>query len=591
MKPLLWALTFFAAYVSAYAIGDAAIAPRQAMSALNLTACRFWSHASVLVGDKIYIYGGEGRQAAKDGSRTTDLTLPRFFSLDIGQDFDTTNPSFKLLPAPNTGPPAVENATLWYDQVRNRIFLYGGAFLNNTGALDILPQVIWSFDLVQEQWSSPKTNGDSITRAASGSSAFIGDVAYYRGGQVDSYTTPDFPEPAGFQLLAGLRTFNMASLTFDGSNNTIDVFPYPISHGHRQGALVPIELSGRKYLINYGGGGRRGSALPLNTTYIYDVEDMRWYMQPTAGIIAPENTRGMCTAVAYAEDKTAVNIYHYGGSVWEKISATEGRFIPSRQMWILTIPAFQWIFVDKNDNLQPEGGLQDHTCHIQGSSMFVVGGRDFLAGCDRRPVKVFNISTLKWESTFKASSAPYKLPYEVSAPIGGNSTGGSPWDGKPFAQPSDENSPFFTLASYPNSTAPAPTTRTPKNRDGIIAGTTVGVISVVGIVLTIFFLRRRKNRRNRQGQGKEGNFHNEVFASIDPNTQPSTEPPTPISPDGTRRFWATLRRTPSSAMPNIPRSPLDRRRDELSVLDTAIGQPATILPTYGTAYRANTVLI
>ncbi|KAF3925470.1 hypothetical protein ABW21_db0208622 [Orbilia brochopaga] len=101
------------------------------------------------------------------------------------------------------GPPDVENATLWYDQVRDRILLYGGSFQNTSGDVDTAPQAIWSYDIVQDRWSAVTAGGDTVTRAASGASTFLDDVGYYRGGQQDAYTTPDYPEPSSYTLLSG----------------------------------------------------------------------------------------------------------------------------------------------------------------------------------------------------------------------------------------------------------------------------------------------------------------------------------------------------------------------------------------------------
>ncbi|KAF3227590.1 hypothetical protein TWF106_009107 [Orbilia oligospora] len=397
-----------------------------------------------------------------------------------------------------------------------------------------------------DSWSAVTAKGDPVSRATFGASAFANDVGYYRGGQQDAHTTPGYPEPADFRLLAGMRTFNMTSGEFDSDNSTIKVYGDPISLGYRQGALVPIKLAGRDYLISYAGGGRRGTGLKLDNVYVYDIERQEWFQQPTAGDV-PTNVRGV--------------------------------FTQSQQMWILSIPAFQWVFVDRTDALQPRG-LQDHTCHLQGTNMLVVGGRNFSSQCDNNPVKVFNVSTLKWEPKYSAFPATYRLPYEVFAVIGGDSMGNSKWADKPFVTPTDTNSPFYkfgqaTTSQSPTLDVPSPSGPNPTNRDGVIVGATIGSIAGVSILLAVISILRRKKRKESDGQEKgQENFHNEVFAGIDPNTQPPTDdirdpPPSPPSPESTRRFWASLRRAPSNTMPSIPRRPMQRRRDQLSVLDTA----------------------
>ncbi|KAK6503195.1 hypothetical protein TWF481_008225 [Arthrobotrys musiformis] len=586
MKSLLILLAICISNVSSFSVGR--LYHRRQAPSVEVAACKFWSHASVQYDDKIYIYGGEGELAIdlredKNRSENSNTSIsstenwPQFLSLDLSRNFDTDQPKLESIPVPlRGGPPDVVNATLWLDKIRSRILLYGGAFLNTSGDVDTLPQAIWGYDLIQDSWSALTTNGDTVSRASSGASAFVDDIGYYRGGQQDAHTTPGYPEPAEFKLLAGMRTFNMTSGKFDGDNSTIRVYGDPISSGYRQGVLVPIKLGGRDYLISYGGGGRRGVGLSLGNVYIYDIERQEWFEQPVAGD-TPPNARGMCAVAAYASDGSSVNIYTFGGITYDN---NAGRFTQSQQMWILSIPAFQWVFVDKPDTLQPHG-LQDHTCHLIGTNMLVLGGRDFSQSCDSDPIKVFNVSTLKWQSTYSTFPAGYLLPYEVFALIGGDSTGKSPWGNKPFIAPTDTNSPFYNLGAPTVTPGGLPTLEPPtaeistyrSNRDGIIAGGTIGGIAFVGLLLAaILFSRKRIKDSKSRDKGHE-NFHNEVFASVDPNTQPPADgiadpPPSPPSFESTRRFWSSLRRAPSSSMPSIPRRPMERRRDELSMLDT-----------------------
>ena len=114
-----------------------------------------------------------------------------------GFEFHSMTPMYRLTKV------LVVNATLWLDGIRNRILLYGGAFPYTSGDVDTLPQAIWSYELIQDSWSAVDAKGDPVSRATSGASAFVNEVGYYRGGQQDAHTTPGYPEPAGFRLLAG----------------------------------------------------------------------------------------------------------------------------------------------------------------------------------------------------------------------------------------------------------------------------------------------------------------------------------------------------------------------------------------------------
>ncbi|KAF3925450.1 hypothetical protein ABW21_db0204485 [Orbilia brochopaga] len=367
----------------------------------------------------------------------------------------------------------------------------------------------------------------------------------------------------------------MTSKEFKESNSGVEVFGDPISQGYKQGTLVPIELSGRKYLINYGGGGKTGVGLPLKNTYVYDIQQQQWYIQPVDGD-APPNARGVCAVAAYASDKSSVNIYNYGGITYDNNAQ---RFTQSRGIWILSIPAFKWIFVDKSDNLQP-GGLQDHTCHLQGTGMLLIGGRDFSPSCDANPVKVFNVSTLKWQSELSTSPSEYQVPYEIFSQIGGNSSGFSPWDNKPLQAPPDANSPLFNIrgtvepSDIPTSEAAPPN---PRRRDAIIAGSAIGAIALVGLLVGLILLYRSRKRRQLQEKGQTRHFHNEVFADISAaspsssaNTDPDAATTAPPTPESGFKFWASIRRAPSSAIPRIPKRPTERGREEPSMLDEPV---------------------
>ncbi|KAF3936900.1 hypothetical protein ABW19_dt0206395 [Dactylella cylindrospora] len=488
------------------------------------------------------------------------------------------------------------NATLWHDSQRSRVLLYGGAFQNSSGEVDAAPQVIWSFDIIQGRWSAVTTNGDTPTRATSGASCYMDGIGYYRGGQQDAFTTPDYPGSADFELLSGMRTYNMTSRRFSEETTGFEVFGDPISKGYRQGVLIPITLAGSSYLINYGGGGKLGAGLSMENVYIYDIQNQIWYIQPTAGD-APQNTRGMCAVAATASDGSSVNIYNYGGVIYDNSAK---RFTQSNQMWILSIPAFQWIQVDKTDDLKP-GGLQDHTCHLHDTNMLVIGGRDFSQRCDRTPVKIFNVSTLKWEPEFLAAAPKYTVPYEIFDIIGGNASGFSSWDDKPYIQPPDPSSPFFNAEPV----AP-PSKPSSQGRDGIIAGSTIGGIAAVGLILSIYLLRKdRKPKKQQIRLIEQAEFRNERFAGVSSEEyvlEPSSDPhfnypppehriQMPRAPDRARRFWPSIRRTSPDNIPRIPgglRAP--ERREEFCVVEHNNGQ-GSMPEGFGSAYQTNTRFI
>jgi hypothetical protein len=140
-------------------------------------------------------------------------------------------------------------------------------------------------------------------------------------------------------------------------------------------------------------------------------------------------------------------------------------------MYILTIPSFTWIKVDQSDQDVPRRRA-GHTCHLRDSQMIVVGG--YIGNeprCDSPGVFVFDVSSLRWQSSFTAGDHPddyktgntveagshgYQVPKVVQDVIGGNEDGGATVstpaasaEGGPFAT---GKPPVFTV-TQPGSTA------------------------------------------------------------------------------------------------------------------------------------------
>jgi len=69
----------------------------------------------------------------------------------------------------------------------------------------------------------------------------------------------------------------------------------------------------------------------------------------------------------------------YGGKNW---NGDINNFVPSNNMYDLTIPQFTWISLPLNGAVGNPGKRQDHECHLVGSNMIVIGGRDKSPSCD-----------------------------------------------------------------------------------------------------------------------------------------------------------------------------------------------------------------
>ena len=74
-------------------------------------------------------------------------------------------------------------------------------------------------------------------------------------------------------------------------------------------------------------------------------------------------------------------------------------------LWILTVPDFTWVPVPSADLGNAPLGRSQHTCHVVGGEMVVVGGDTGNAGgCDSPGVYVFDMSLLQWKESFSGTT-------------------------------------------------------------------------------------------------------------------------------------------------------------------------------------------
>ncbi|KAK6513587.1 hypothetical protein TWF506_008024 [Arthrobotrys conoides] len=415
-----------------------------------------------------------------------------FVNLDLSKDFVVADTPFVGLPVPPVpGPAKVLQGSFWVNERDSKFTLYGGTFnpdrRNRTDIVE--PLSFWSYYLPTSTWRKEEARGDLILGASRGASTYYKDVGYYRGGQIDNFTTPNWRGgDSGTVILSGMLKVDLATITITNEtrHSGYDVFKFENSGlVYRDGNLIPVTFNKRDYLINFAGGGVRGNGLPLKDVYVYDIERSSWYRQPTSGG-PPTNTRGGCVVANYAPDNSSIQIIFYGGLNY---NVDKGDFEAIDSMWILSIPGFEWIPVAPGNRPRGPGARQDHTCHIRGSQMLVVGGRNDSRICEGSGIWVFDTSKLEWQTSYIANS-PYTVPTTVSSAIGGSSNGGVSWDGLPKVAPPDINSPFYNITGGNSSEKKSPSA-------GVIAGSVIGGLvglGLIGLVVWYFYKRNRDKK-------------------------------------------------------------------------------------------------
>ena len=399
-------------------------------------------------------------------------------TLDLTKSWDTRSPPLAGLPQPN-GPPAVANGYLWNDY--NNLFLYGGEFADNP-YVNPAPVSLWKYGVASRTWTEYKDQqtsagnnsgpgGEFVQRSAEGAGISVPELglSWYFGGHLDMATTPGWSNQIARVYLRSLLEFTHPGYVNSGVNSLAsgtgagEAGAYRnITEGGIQtnegfseradGVLVFVPGWGTSgVLIGLGGGTDTIFSNDFGVLDVYDIANSVWYHQQTRGE-APAVRVNPCAVIASAPDASSFNIYLYGGQNLQpyvrtscrapfssslELTAPQKEQIQYNDMYILSIPSFTWIRVPDQDN--PPAARAGHSCHLRDGQMIVVGGYVGTSiPCDSPGIYVFNTTSLRWQSSFRAvSSKPdlhpdnsvlaasngYQVPEPVVRVIGGHAGG------------------------------------------------------------------------------------------------------------------------------------------------------------------------
>ncbi|CAH1770737.1 12308_t:CDS:2, partial [Entrophospora sp. SA101] len=99
-------------------------------------------HATVVVNNNLYVMGGFSN------SRSSR----EFFSLDLSQPFDATNPQWKDLTTTSPLPVLISWATASSNTKNDTIFLFGGSMVDTATGVYNFKSVVYTHDLKTNQW-------------------------------------------------------------------------------------------------------------------------------------------------------------------------------------------------------------------------------------------------------------------------------------------------------------------------------------------------------------------------------------------------------------------------------------------------------
>ena len=264
---------------------------------------------------------------------------------------------------------------------------------------------------------------------------------------------------------------------------------------------------------------------------VYDIASDTWYNVTASGDI-PYWRSAACTSVSAAPDDSSFQITMYGGK--DLFSNGTG----FEDMYVLTLPSFQWINVTGNNNSDYAlnqgygiGRSYSYCTSWKEREMIVLGGELRsgtqvlnLGTCNSSysTMRVLDLSTFEWKDQHDPDPGNYTVPDVVVRRIGGTSAGGatsaSPSGG--FEQGSLNEIFATTVPSYTpnanngvsgggsngsssNSSSNGGTSGGNPNHGGgsntgaIAGGVVGGIVGLALVGLVVFFCMRSRTRRRR----------------------------------------------------------------------------------------------
>ncbi|KAF6826412.1 hypothetical protein CPLU01_09697 [Colletotrichum plurivorum] len=606
--------------------------------------CRIWRHASILADGKVYIDGGN-TYVPKNGMTYYNTEAgdhqpgmhTQLLVLDLSKNFTNqeAGPYSSVFKTPDVPNGLIEHA-MWYSESTRKIYQLGGWFSFNSEqnpayiTNKAMPEpAVWEFDIDAERWAKSEgfevsNNGEIVDRP--GAAAFCDAPSLNRSYVFEGYTqmrsgpaNAQYAASSDFRFLEGMLELDTA----DASQPKLTNISVPTYIGPRMnGVMVHVPVGDKGIVVNIGGqitrdetafgvripGASAGNInIELSFVDIYDVETGFWFRQQTFGQPdMPTGRSDMCAILVPAKDESSWNIYVVAGV------ENYATFATSEEIWVLTLPTFQWIMVHERS-----GGLYGHTCHVAGENLLVVGGMQTKDGknvdtcADHMPVEIFSLAAQNYTGKYDTEAAKKlaPVPSKVVGVIGGTASGGAvvraprAWSDVYLQYIFDPSlsrpayTPSYTLVVEPsNTTTPSATPSSEPSsgtsKGAIIGGVVGGVLGAVALIgIGVFlFMRRRKKRRQAEAAAAVQASRQSAMSELPgytPYSSPEPKPGFAVSPTRSPGPHAAELEVPPSAS-EMPSSPRYGGSVEMGTSPTYGGSDATqsprmgdVSPTYG----------
>ncbi|KAJ5144048.1 Galactose oxidase/kelch beta-propeller [Penicillium bovifimosum] len=542
------------------------------------------------------------------------------YYLNLTTPFDTSSDFMTILKnmsvaggaASNIAPTYVDGTMFAND---NEFYLYGGMLPNTDStepppANQVLSYAAYQYGAFKSSWT-PGWNQEylskNVTRyITNGAAASVPseNLGFYFSGM----RAPDWGDFTVNQLQSNVTAHTLITLdmsTIQDGKWTNDTLPSYIP-GRANAELVWVPVSDSGVLVAIGGvidpiqffrtsksnssrteESKKISPTFMETVSVFDVKSQKWYLQKTTGDIPPQLTE-FCSVLASAEDGSSHNIYIYGG-----YDGLDYNSNPSDDVYILSLPSFQWVKAYKGTNTHSRSG---HKCiKVYPDQMLAVGGQhvDSTRCLEGGIIVNFNLNTLKFDDEYDPKTwGEYEVPDAVIAQIGGDSKGSATttapnsWTNSSlaaiFAKKYTKNiETYWPYNSSSTDTSPEAHKAGggfPAWAGGLI-GAIVGLL-VIAVLLGLWFYRRR----HRKFEAEKAKVTEEESDRQSPEwmygSGPASPGPGPVSTSTDRETYQTSATLPSTqTQPSMTQSP--------TVADTIVSPvtPGTVESGGGALYE------
>ncbi|KAK4662256.1 uncharacterized protein QC763_701240 [Podospora pseudopauciseta] len=549
--------------------------------------CRRHGHQSAVVDNRLYIDGGLVNWKPFTSS-SSNYTNPFLIFSDLSTETKDM-PTLHANLSKNATVPSVMGGKLWEDSVNKRLYLYGG----ETYQAPPTNFLLYAYDILKDKWDSfgPPTGTAAIIPTSFGAGVSIAarGEAYYYGGFHNNGSVPGWTGPP--------RASNRL-IKYDMDSNAWSNVTGPDDVRRAEGEMVFLPVGDAGMLVYFGGsqdlyGNGTLTPEPLDTIFLYDLANSKWYAQKATGRI-PESRRRFCGGATWAQDQSSYNIYIYGGSGFPPSTAGFD------DIYVLTIPSFQWIRgpYPKDSNVTGPFPKNMMSCNVvNNAQMVIIGGSNSNATgyeCDVDTVggqHNMNLGEENPENAIWARYQPklttYAVPTFIMSAVGGRNTGGA----RVLTPSGGFNAPDLSVLMTrkavistrtptrdvsPATSSPAPTGEgepAPPLSPGAIAGIAIGgaVVLIALLAGCCCFIRYRQKHYKGPRQPNQ---------AIPPHGWGPSGPLTPASPAVTQISYAhTVPTQPQSPvmLPSVPvYPPAELGANDNSHYRTARTSPASM---------------